>query len=71
MRQNSGLEGPAEKHEKEIRRKTWRSFSVEEKICILIEDAGCVRRIGWSARLPWAMAAETPLSFRAANTLHS
>ena len=38
MRQKSGLEGSAEEHVKEIRRKTRRKFSAEEKIRILLEN---------------------------------
>ena len=37
MRQKSGPEGSAEKHVKEIRRKTRRKFSAEEKIRIVLE----------------------------------
>ena len=37
LRQKSGPEGSAEKHVKEIRRKTRRKFSAEEKIRIVLE----------------------------------
>jgi transposase len=37
MRQKSGPDGSAEKHVKEIRRKTRRKFSAEEKIRIVLE----------------------------------
>jgi transposase len=37
VRQKSGPEGSAEKHVKEIRRKTRRKFSAEEKIRIVLE----------------------------------
>ena len=37
MRQKSGPEGSAEKHVKEIRRRTRRKFSAEEKIRIVLE----------------------------------
>jgi transposase len=37
MRQKSGPEGSAEKHVKDIRRKTRRKFSAEEKIRIVLE----------------------------------
>ena len=37
MRQKSGPQEPAEKHVKDIRRKTRRKFSAEEKIRIVLE----------------------------------
>ena len=38
MRQKHGSNGSAEKHVKEIKRKTRRKYSAEEKIRIVLED---------------------------------